>query len=208
MAKSTRNYQQEYERRKAHAKRLGFSTAQARGHARKNEVPISTLKKMGLVKSSTPTTDRRFYKAIKAIATGQSLTKAAKRAHISPATIHKINTDREALVKDAATRRYVLKGTSTFDIPTKDGKLFKGVTLDKANASTVGKYWNAAQHSLGDSTSKRLREFRGKVIYDIHGQPYRLQTSVNDLRAMFDQMSSKETEDFGEKFYRSLRHAA
>ena len=208
MVKKSRDYQQEYGRRKAHAKRLGFSTAQARGHARKSEVPISTLKKQGLVKSSNASAEKRFIKVVKTVATGQSLSTAAKKAHTTPTTVLKLNAERQLFVKDAATGKYILQGTAAFPIATADGKLFMDVPLDKADASVVGTYWNAVDNALSGRDVRALKKYRNTVVHDIRGNRYRLLSDINQHRAIRDQMTQGEADNFNEKFYRSLRHAA
>ena len=208
MAKRNRNYKQEYVTRTGKAKRLGLSTAQARGHARKSEVPISTLKKQGLVKSSNASAEKRFIKVVKTVATGQSLSTAAKKAHTTPTTVLKLNAERQLFVKDAATGKYILQGTAAFPIATADGKLFLEVPLDKANARVVGTYWNAVELALSGRDLKALKKYRNTVVHDIRGNRYRLLIDINQHRAIRDQMTQGEADNFNEKFYRSLRHAA
>jgi hypothetical protein len=203
-----RDYKKEYERRKKLAKKRGLTTAQARGHARKQEVPISQLKSQGLLVTPNVSAEKRYYKTLKAVNAGKSLTAAAKSARISPATVRKVDKTREALQRDPATGKYRVRASSEFDIVTKDGKLLMGVPLDKANSSLLGHYWNDVQKGLNGTDPKALRRYRGKVVYDIAGNQYRLLADVNDLRSIFDQMSQGEIDNFEEKFYRSLRHAA
>ena len=203
-----RDHLAEYKRRITLGGQRGISKGQARGHAGKGEVPVATLKQQGLFKPSNSLIERKYYKVLKRVAAGASLSEAAKKLHIAPKTVRKLDKERDALVRDEKTGRYVVKASSEFDVLTRDGTLFKGVALDKYNATILGKYWNAVQKALNGSNTNTLKGYRNVPVYDIYGQRYVLLTNINDVRAVFEQMTAGEAEDFNEKFYRPLRHAA
>ena len=206
MSDRDRDYKKEYERRMKLAKKRGLTTAQARGHARKQEVPISQLKSQGLLVTPNVSAEKRYYKTLKAVNAGKSLTAAAKAAHISTATVRKLDKTRDALQRDQITGKYAVRASSEFVIPTKDGRLLNGVPVDKANASILGHYWNDVQKGLNGKYPKALKRYRGKVVYDIAGNQYRLLADVNDVRSILEQMSQGEVDNFEEKLYRPLRH--
>lgn len=213
MASGKRNYKAEYQRRIQLAKQRGLSTAQARGHARNNEVKVSELKRSGVIDNTRRSTMERFYQAIKGIASGNSLSKAAKDAHISPATIKKLDAERRILHRDSDGKSWSTQSTSHFPILTKDGKLIKDVPLDNKNASIVGSYWNAAHNaSMGDT--KSLATFANLTVFDMHGNTYQLLTSVDDLVSILDQMSDADREEYERSFasdqraFRVMNHAA
>ncbi|GJL73398.1 MAG: hypothetical protein NMNS01_25970 [Nitrosomonas sp.] len=213
MATKKRNYKAEYQRRLQLAEERGLSTAQARGHVRKNEVKVSELKQSGVIDKSRKTTFKRFYQAISEIASGKSLSKAAKDTHISPTTIKRLDAERQILHKIDKGKGWQIMSAAHFPILTKDGKLFKDVSLDRKNASIVGHYWNAAHKaSMGDASA--LHDFTNSTVFDMNGNSYRLLTSVDDLVAILDQMSDADREEYERSFasdqraFRVLNHAA
>lgn len=212
MTSRKRNYKAEYQRRLQLAKERGLSTAQARGHARKNEAKVSELKSSGVIDNTRRSTMERFYQVIKGVASGKSLSKSTKDAHISPATIKKLNAVRHILHRDSDGKSWSTQSTSHFPILTKDGKLIKDAPLDTKNASTVGSYWNAAHKaSMGDT--KNLATFSNLTVFDMNGNNYRLLTSVDDLISILDQMSDADREEYERSFaseqraFRVMNHA-
>lgn len=193
-----RDHKAEYQRRRELGNERGLSIAQARGHARKNEAKISELKRSGIVDRTRKPTLELFYLAINGIASGKSFSKAAKEAHISIATIKKLNTERHALHR-LNKRQWQIKSSAIFPILNKEGKLFKEVPLDRKNAQIVGQYWNAAHNAyLGDASA--LSAFKNIVVFDLYGNQYHLLTRIDDLISIMEQMSDADREAYERMF--------
>lgn len=194
-----RDFKAEYQRRRQLAKERGLSIAQARGHARKSESKISELKRSGLIDSARKTTLERFYQTIKGIASGKSLSRAAKDARISPATIKKLDLERYILQRTLDGKRWKTSSTATFPILTKDGKLLKDIALDRKNARLVGAYWNAVNKArLGDISA--LNDFINSIVFDMNGNEYQLLTSIDDLISIMEQMGDADREAYERSF--------
>lgn len=213
MAPKIRDFKAEYQRRRLLAVERGLSIAQARGHARKSEAKISELKRSGVIDRSRKNTLDRFYKAIKEISTGKSLSQAAKNAHISIATIKKLDVERHILSRTLAGKHWKTLSAAHFPILTTDGKLFNDIPLDRKNASIVGSYWSAANKArIGDTSA--LDPFVNSTVFDMNGYSYRLLTSVDDLIVFFEQMSDADQGDYERSFasdqraFRVMNHAA
>ncbi|SFM87005.1 hypothetical protein [Nitrosomonas communis] len=213
MAARKRNYKAEYQRRRQLAEQRGFSIAQARGHARKSEAKISELKRSGVIDKTRTSTLERFYQAISAIASGKSLAQAAKATHISTTTIKKLDIERRVLQRTPDGRHWEIVSSARFPILSWDGKLYKDIPLDRKNASLVGLYWNATQKAYMGETSA-LNDFSNAMVFDLHGNAYRLLTSVDDLVSIMDQMSDSDREGYERSFasdqraFRVLNHAS
>ncbi len=213
MSSKTRDYKAEYQRRIQLAKERGLSIAQARGHARKNEAKVSDLKRTGVIDNTRKTTLERFYQAINGIASGKSLSKASKDAHISPTTIKNLDVERHILHRITGKKSWKIQSNAHFPILTKDGKLLKDIPLDRKNASLIGRYWNATRVAyMGDTSA--LDGFTNLTVFDMNGNTYRLLTSVDDLISIFDQMSDADRDEYERSFasdqraFRVLNHAA
>ena len=89
MAKGKRNYPREYARRKRNALARGFTTAQARGHARSKigEAPVSELR--DAEKERIQATALRLTKAQQLMDAGVTQSKALKEAGTSARTYKK-----------------------------------------------------------------------------------------------------------------------
>lgn len=206
-----RDYRAEYQRRRELGRERGLSIAQARGHARVGETKILELKRSGVIDVSRKSTFERFYQAINSIASGKSLSKAAKKAHIAIATIKKLDVDRKVLHR-INNKHWEIRSSASFPILTKSGKWFKEIPLDQKNASIVGRYWNAVNKAyLGDTSL--LPAFTYVVIFDLHGNQYRLLTRVDDLISIMEQMNDAEREAYERMFsseqraFRVMNHA-
>jgi hypothetical protein len=77
-----RDYKAEYQRRIQRASEKGFSRAQARGHPKAGEKPIS---KVVAKRAYNP----RLEEGLKAVRKGKSVNKAAKSVRASPKTLKK-----------------------------------------------------------------------------------------------------------------------
>lgn len=194
-----RDFKAEYQRRRQLAKERGLTIAQARGHARKGESKISELKRSGLIDTARKTTLERFYLAIKSVASGKSLSRAAKDANISPITIKKLDSERHILQRTPDGTHWKITSTATFPILTRDGKLIKDIALDRKNARLVGAYWNAVNKArLGDISA--LNDFINSTVFDMNGNEYQLLTSIDDLISIMEQMGDADRESYERSF--------
>lgn len=187
-----RDYKAEYQRRRELGRERGLSIAQSRGHARKNELNISELKRSGIVDQTRKSTLERFYQAVNSVASGKSLARAAKEAHISIATIKKLDIDRKTLHR-LNKHQWGIKSSASFPILNNEGKLFKEVPLDLKNARIVGQHWNAAHNVyLGDASA--LSAFTNTIVFDLQGNQYHLLTRIDDLISIMEQMNDADRE--------------
>jgi hypothetical protein len=187
-----RDYKAEYQRRRELGNERGLSIAQARGHARKDEAKISELKRSGIIDHTRKPTLERYYQAINGMASGKSFTQAAKNAHISIATIKKLDAERHTLYR-LNKRQWEIKSSATFPILNKEGKLFKEIPLDRKNSRIIGQYWNAAHSAyLGDTSA--LSAFTNTVVFDLYGNQYHLLTQVDDLISIMEQIGDADRE--------------
>ena len=182
----------------------GLGTAPAaHSHAAAKKPRTTMIKSQSAIRKKIG----RFYKAIKLVASGKSLSQATKKARIARVTFQKINSKHEVLVKNTTTGRYQIKTAPTFDIPVKEGTLYKRVPVDRVNASVVSRFWIDYYRGLKSGDLKALRPYRGKIVYDILGRKYHLLASVAELKSMLDQMTDAEAVDFIENLYRPARYA-
>lgn len=218
MANRTRDYRKEYQGRialaKARAKLLGrpISRSQARGHARTSEVPIAVLKRNRLITPEREATLKRYYRAIRRFLKGESVTAAAKKAGMSPATLKRIGKSRGVLSSSVGAskpgpRKYELT-SRTFTVITPTGRQYDDVAFDRANASVMGQYWNAVSQALSQGQEAPLKPFKKKVVIDMSGREYRLMTHAKALQTIMGQMSQDQEEVFSAKLYRKLSHGA
>lgn len=204
-----RDYQAEYQRRKALGSARGLSTAQARGHARRSEQSVSALKTVGTVASTEPTTLQKYYAVAGKVNQGQSLSHAAKEAGTTPGTVRRLNRDRQLLGKtyrvaaepgkESTVAQWTV-GAWPMHLYTREGCYLPQVPLDRMNASIVGRYWNAVDKATSGDASD-LPGFATVTIYDIHGHAHHLLTNINAIYRLEETMTETERRDFSRLFY-------
>lgn len=207
-----RDYAAEYAHRKSLGAARGLSLAQIRGHAPPGE-RISDLRRQGLLAPPGDTSNdsalTRFYQAVQGLAQGKSLRQAAHDAHISPATVTRLNAERQLFSpiprftqvgRWSGVAGYWVRTAGTTPILTHEGALITSPQVDAKTASLLGTYWNAVDAALkGDD--RDLRRFAGATIFTIDGESYRLLTNANAIRRWFDQLSDADERDFWRSFY-------
>jgi hypothetical protein len=206
-----RNYAAEYTARKLRGAARSLTTAQARGHA-SADASIAALRKSGVITITGSTKAdnvlTRFYGAIKELAKGTSLTRAAKAAGIAPSTVKRYNTERKLFQpiyhykegKPSTVKGYRIERSGSTPILTDTGTLISAPAVDAKNASILGQHWNAIDAALkGDN--RALRKFRHTTIHDLSGNHYSLMTDVNAIHRFFDGMSETDLSDFWRTFY-------
>jgi hypothetical protein len=171
--KAYRDYRAEYARRIARAEARGLSRSQARGHARSGEPPI---------KGRPRSIDAEMELIRKAIASGESLTSAAKKHGVS---------------KERARRYISAHGIARFEsgkwlitderprqVPIASNGAQKVVVVSPAEASKAASYANAAKAFVNTNDPAVLEEWRGKTVKDIRGKRHKLETDPNELHRL------------------------
>ena len=153
-----RNHEQEYKRRIERGKARGLSRSQARGHARSSEAPLTEKPR---------SIDAEMELIRKEIASGESLTSAAKKLGVS---------------KERARRYISAHGIARFDgkkwlitderprqVPIASNGAQKVVVVSPAEASKAASYANAAKAFVSTNDPAVLQGWRGKSVKDIRG---------------------------------------
>jgi hypothetical protein len=215
-----RNYKAEYQRRRELGRIRNLSASQARGHARRSEPSISHLRRSGELSRERTGTLARYYRAVRGVASGKSLTQATKEAGIAPSTVHRLDRERNVLYKDyrttktgrSAFHRFGVQRTANYPILPRGQTELVRVDLDAGNASIVGRYWAIAEHALGTPNPARvLDQFKHLPVYDINGSVYLLETDPNALQRFFATLSYRERQEFYRLFGSErvvIRHAS
>jgi hypothetical protein len=221
-----RDYAAEYARRKELAAGRGLSTAQARGHARPAETPISELKREGLISRKRGDFEPRAYRAAQRIEQGdlRSLRKAAQAEGLSPKALSRFVKERDVLRKQTTQNKQDPRNPMVWtgwtagyraNLSVFSPDLFSGyavATFDYHTTRILAKYENAIKAALNGDDS-RLRQFSGTVVYDVQGNSYRLETNINTIRSILALMTDEEREEYERNFYHAqvtggLQHAA
>lgn len=135
------------------------------------------------VRASRPAARRRALDAVAGMRKGKSLTRAAKLAHTTRATV--VKYARSAVTRPPG-KPYKALG---YDQLTREMRFLtpKGVTAlpirSSASASRIGEYWNAVNHYLKTGRSNRLRAFRGKTV-QVRGGHHRFVTDELTLERL------------------------
>ncbi len=168
----TRDYKKEYARRKARALARGYSLSQARGKPKPGEPLIS-----GKSKTKSASIDR----AIKSMQGGQSMTKAARSARISPQRLAWILASEGRGAKQG--RRWVLGDRRPRRIPTITLEAqTKAITVPGFDeASKAGHYHNAIRRFLNTQDLNHLEPYKGDGLTDVKGKFHPFETDPNVL---------------------------
>lgn len=168
-----RNYRAEYARRKALAKVRGLSSSQARGHPKAGESGVSS-------KASSPRWTRILENAVRFLRGGETLSRAAERAGVSPERVRAYVAQTGLAMKKG--RRWVVaedRRIRRMQALTTDGRVrlelaFNEASLNGSHESAVGRF-------LEDNDTTHLKPFRGQSITDIDGKRHTLETRPNVL---------------------------
>jgi hypothetical protein len=171
-----RDYKAEYERRIARGLARGLSRSQARGHPKAGERFIEPSPK-----GTVP--DPKLEVAFKRLRSGESLTQAAKSAHVSRERFR-----RYVAAKGLARlegRRWVI----TDERPRKVATLTKGRQRELTvptlqEASIAGAYWDAAGRFVRSNELDILDPFQGRGISDARGRFHPFETDPNELHRL------------------------
>ena len=208
-----RSYAAEYARRKELAAQRGLSTAQARGHARPGEAKVSALKEEGLI-SRRADFEQRAYRAASRIERGEvrSLRQAARSEGISSKALGRFNKERFLLVPNTppdAPMTYKPKPSDGWKVGYRANlsvftpdvlSSYVVATFDYRTTKIIAKYENAIKQALNGDSS-RLKQFSGTVVYDVQGNSYKLETSIDTIRLILSLMTDEEQNDYEQSFY-------
>jgi len=192
----------EYSRRVA--PREGLSRSQLRGHAstKAGEQSIRGLQSKGLVEKANSKTLDRYYQAVDNVAHGDSLSKASRKAGISPETVKRLDEDRDLLSKTYEGRKFTgweVEARAVVPILTREGDYFR-IYVDSLNASLMGGYWASVRWSPEDGNWGRIRQFRGTTIRDVEGRTYRLNTNPDEIMQFWASLTDDQKREFDRAF--------
>lgn len=172
--KVKRDYRAEYKRRVARAAAKGLSKAQARGHRKASEAPVTKSRKKKALE------DHRLQVGLRYLRKEKNFSKAAKEAGISPERLRTYALEQGIIEKRG--RRWTVKR----DLPRcvlifSDGREKQITVGDFSEASLVGKYMSAVGAFVRSNNNRYLRPFIGKSVTDISGKSHLLETRPNIL---------------------------
>lgn len=172
-----RDYKAEYARRIARGAARGLSRSQARGHPKATEQPAS-LKASALQPKIK--TDPVLETAVLAMNRGDSLTRAAREAHVSPERLRRYLVSKNLASKQGT--RWALADNRPRRVPMIEGAKTKAVTVPGFDeASRVGKYHNAIGDFLRSQDLSALEAFQGQGVNDTAGRFHPFETDPNAL---------------------------
>ena len=175
MAKK-RDFRAEYQRRIARGLAKGLSRSQARGHPKANERLIEGM-------SSRTPSDRKLEQAFKLMRSGESLTKAARNAHVSRERLRRFVSNNK--LAELKGRRWAITDKRLRKVATLSGGQQKNnliVSLDQA--VKAGSHWNAVGQFVRTNETDLLRPYRDQGVTDERGQFHPFETDPNELHRL------------------------
>jgi hypothetical protein len=171
-----RDYKAEYQRRIARGLARGLSRSQARGHPKASERLIVPPPK-------TAAPDPKLEAAFKRLRSGESLTKAAKSAHVSRERFRRFVKAKGLAQLEG--RRWVI----TDKRPRKIATLTKGRQRELTvptlqEASIAGAYWDAAGRFVRSNDLDLLTPYEGQGVTDAKGRFHPFETDPNELHRL------------------------
>lgn len=148
-------------RKKRRATRQRPTKKSARGSKRRTSAKRKPAARSR--RKPSPKTQRRAQDALRRMRQGKSLTRAARAAHTTPATVKRYE---RGIVK-RRKRRFVAE---PYDRQPRQLKFLSpdGIILldirDSRVASRLGSYWSAVDYFLRTGDTSRLRPFQGKSV--------------------------------------------
>ena len=164
-----RSNKAKHKRRIARATSRGLPRSQARGHA-----------KVRQAKARPPTDDPRIEAAIRAMNRGQSLTAAARAAHLSRRRLRKFLVQQRLGKRKG--RRWITKDNRLREVPVMTGGRTKKITVrGYAPARDVGEHHHAVGQFVSTNDLALLKPFEGRTVQAANGRRYVLETDPNAL---------------------------
>jgi hypothetical protein len=184
MAQSVEKPTSPYNRRISRALAKGHSRSQARGHPKSGEKHAS---------GRTPTADTRLTEAVQKVKAGETLTAAAKAAHVSRERLRQAISEQGDYVRQGGRHRFVARRRN--DLPLYSGGQTLRVVVDDANAAKLGAFMAAVRSFLRSQKLGLLTPFAGGGVTDTTGQFHPFETDPEELyrldtkgRAVFHQI--------------------
>jgi hypothetical protein len=171
--KKKRAYRDEYRRRIERGKARGLSRSQARGHARPSEAPI---------KGKPRAIDAEMELIRKAIASGESLTSAAKKLGVSNERARRYISAHGIAKFEGG--KWLITDERPRQVPIASNGAQKVVVVSPSEASKAASYANAAKAFVNTNDPAVLEEWRGKTVKDIRGKRHKLETDPNELHRL------------------------
>lgn len=169
-----RDYKAEYARRKASGFARGFTRGQARGHPEAGKALISAKPTAGY--------NPKLEEAVKYFRRGESLSSAAKSAHVSAERLSSYVAAEGIATKTGG--RWQL-GTDERTRPPiaifSEGREIEVTVKGYEQAKLASDYLNAVKRFLGTNDPSHLDPYRGQSIVDAHGRRHVFETDENTL---------------------------
>jgi hypothetical protein len=173
--KKTRNYALEYLIRIARGLGIGKSRAQARGHARAND--LAEQGKPQPFEKSNPLED-----ALKLMKEGVSQRNAAKQVGVSPERLRRFQKLNTTSRKDG--RRWIIADTRPVPFVMATRGKMRDVTVPHDVTSDIGRHWIAINLFIETNKPAHLADFVGKGVRDSLGAFHPFETRPNVLRGL------------------------
>jgi hypothetical protein len=176
MARGDRDFKREYARRKRNALARGFTTAQARGHARSRigEQAVSALR--DATKERIQATALRLSKAQELIDAGVPKSKALKEVHTSRRTYKKYHLQYK--FEDGVFKQ------REFTFYARGRGVLEDKPLDANNAHVVAEYMANVEWARRNKDYDRLLHYEGRMIRDMRGIEYQLEHDLRVIEAL------------------------
>jgi len=174
------------------------SLSQLRGHARKGQKGLGSLKKAppskikwSLLKPKEALTRERSLEALRLMRNkGYSLTKASRIAGTTPETVKRHTGAIKKVGSYYSPKRYDTVSRE-MRINSKGREIWVNVK-DSRHASTIGKYHNAVKQYLSTGDESYLKPFRNKRIRDSEGNYHTLETNPHTLHEIQERRAHEE----------------
>jgi hypothetical protein len=174
-SKRKRNYKQEYLIRIARGLASGKNRAQARGHARAND--LADQGRWQPFKRSNPLED-----ALKLMKDGVSQREAARQVGVSPERLRRFQKQNTTSQKEG--RRWIISDTRPVSVVMATRGKMRDVTVPHDATSAISHHWIAINLFLETNDPSHLAAFVGKGLTDSDGAFHPFETRPNVLRKL------------------------
>ncbi len=146
------------------------------------EAPTASRAELRRERSERSLSDKAS-RVARRVATGDSLTSAARKERTTAKTVLKFDRKQQRGVFTGLGRRYDIGAVAHFTVLTADGKIHNGVPMDDQTASMIGSYWQDAHRAMSGKITDMSRY--QITIADIFGREYTLMTDQDALVKLF-----------------------
>ena len=168
------DHKAEYRRRLDRGRARGLTRSQARGHARAQEVGLKAKR----IKS-----DERLERALRELRRTNNQAIAAKEAGVSPERFRRFLREQKLAERKGRIWDITDKRPRDMTAMTTRGALDLKLP-DFETASQVGQHNAAVKTFLDTNDVSDLRPFEGRMIRDVSGRTYVLETRPNVIRRL------------------------